>query len=354
MGRPGKLARPTIYDVAREAGVSKSLVSLVLNGSHLVAEPKREAVQRAIEKLGYRRSRAAATLAGNRTRTVGLVIDDFSNPWFVELLAGIRHVMGPHGFHVAVREHYWDGERWINAIDGFLDTQVDALVVAAEPGREFGPLDVPVVLEGTRLHGIQGADHVASDQAHGVDLLMNHLRQAGHERIGHVTGEGGSAAKRLEAYLDFMARAGLEPRFAGIGRATNEDGGYLGAVELLREHPDVTALFAANDTMALGVRAALREAGREVPRDVALIGFDNSQLARSRFLDLTTVDNHAFDAGVACAEALMRRMSEPEAPPRTTSIPCRLVCRSTSSTARPTCGPRMPSSNAGCVLEGDA
>ena len=89
-------SRPTIYDVAREAGVSKSLVSLVLNDSELVSEPKRAAVKAAIERLGYRPSRAAANLAADRTYTVGMVIDDFENPWFVEILAGLRDQRARH------------------------------------------------------------------------------------------------------------------------------------------------------------------------------------------------------------------------------------------------------------------
>lgn len=147
-----------------------------------------------------------------------------------------------------------------------------------------------------------------------------------------MTGAGGAAAVRLEAYLEAMAAVGEAPRFAGRSNETNEDGGYAGAVELVRLHPDVTAVFAANDTMALGARAALREAGREVPRDVALIGYDNSHLARSRFLDLTTVDSHAYDAGVACGEAILRRLAEPDLPPAAVVVPSTLVVRSSSVT----------------------
>lgn len=331
MTRSSRQKRPTIYDVAREAGVSKSLVSLVLNGSDLVADAKREAVESAIRTLGYRPSRAAATLASNRTRTVGLAIDDFSNPWFVELLGGIRAVMGPAGFHVAVREHSQVGDLVLNAVEGFLDTQVDALVIAAEPLHDFDDLGIPTVLEGTRLHSVAGADTVSSDQRLGVRLLMEHLRALGHSRIGHVTGAGGSAAARCLAYVEAMESMGLEPCFTGLGNPTNEEGGYAGAVELLQRHPDMTAVFAANDTMALGARGALRDVGREVPVDASLIGYDNSRLARSKFLDLTTVDNRAFDVGVACAEALTRRLSDPEREPEDTVIPSKLVVRSSSA-----------------------
>ena len=332
MTPPSSTPRPTIYDVAREAGVSKSLVSLVLNDSPLVAEAKREAVRNAIRKLGYRRSQAASSLASNRTRTIGLVIDDFRNPWFVELLNGLRTTMGPHGVHVAVREHFTLEGTIMNAIEGFRDTQVDALVVAAEPGRDFEGLGIPTVLEGTRRNTIEGADLISSDQVQGVNLLLEHLCSLGHERIGHVTGAGGSADIRRKAYSDFMKSTGLEPLVEGFANPTNEEGGYLGTVELLQKSPGLTAVFVANDTMALGARAALRETGYEVPGDVSLVGFDNSQLAQSRFLDLTTVDNHAFDIGMACAEALLRRITDPGASPRQITIPTGLVIRTSSAT----------------------
>lgn len=324
-------SRPTIYDVAREAGVSKSLVSLVLNDSPLVSEPKRAAVKDAIARLGYRPSRAAATLATSRSRMVGLVIDDFQNPWFVALLNGVREVMGPEGFQVAVREHYQLGDRTMNAIEGFLDTQVDALLIAGEPRHRFDPPGIPTVLQGNRLHDIDGADRVAADEPLGVRLIMTHLRQRGHARIGHVTGVGGSAKVRLHAYLASMAATDGEPRYAGGGNETNEEGGYLGTLELLDRHPDVTAVFAANDTMALGARAALRERGLEVPTDVALAGYDDSLLAQARFLDLTTIDARGHDVGRACGEVLLRRLADPDKEPETLVIPTRLVVRSSTS-----------------------
>ena len=171
---------------------------------------KRDAVHRAIVKLGYRPSKAAANLAADRTSTVGMVIDDFQNPWFVEVLQGARAVLGPQGFHVAIREQYWVGDRFVNAIDGFLDTQVDGLLIAAEPGRDFKPLGIPTVVEGRRQNGVAGADSVISDQELGVGLVMRHLQSLGHRRIGHVTGVGGSAGHRLDAvsytHLDVYKR----------------------------------------------------------------------------------------------------------------------------------------------------
>ena len=222
------------------------------------------------------------------------------------------------------------GDRFVTAIDGFLDTQVDGLLIAAEPGRDFKPLGIPTVVEGRRQNGVAGADSVISDQELGVGLVMRHLQSLGHRRIGHVTGVGGSAGHRLDVYCRAMAAIDEPPRHAGERNPTNEEGGYAGTVELLRRYPEVTAVFAANDTMALGARAALREVGREVPSDVALVGYDNSLLARSRFLDLTTVDNRGFDVGVTCGEALLRRLAAPDAELQHIVIPSRLVVRSSS------------------------
>ena len=334
MGERGGGAKPTIYDVAERAGVSKSLVSLVLNGSPLVSDDKRAAVQIAIRELGYRPSRAAANLAANRTRTIGLVIDDFQNPWFVDLLRGLRLSLHNRGYHVAIREHFELGGKFFNAVTGFLDTQVDGLVIAAEPGADLPRIGVPTVVEGTRLHRVPGADEVKSDQETGVRLILDHLHSQGHIRIGHVTGAGGSARYRNAVYEQWMGERGVEPRVAGEGNPTNEEGGYLGGVALLAAHPDVTAILAANDTMALGVRAASREAGRSVPSDVALAGYDNSQLARSRFLDLTTIDPQGIEVGMACGAALLRRLEDPGAPRSRAVVQPSLIVRSSTDNSR--------------------
>ncbi|MFZ1282616.1 MAG: LacI family DNA-binding transcriptional regulator [Propionicimonas sp.] len=333
MGEPG--SRPTIYDVARVAGVSKSLVSLVLQGSQQVSSERRRAVVEAIEQLGYRPSRAAATLAGSRSRSVGVVIDDYSNLWFVGLLKGLRTVLDPLGYTVLVSDRHQAGPLRQDAVNSFLASQVDGVVIAAELGVEGEALPVPAVVAGTRLHSVAGADRIATDNALGVRLAVTHLVELGHRRIGHVTGVGGSARGRRNAYLAMMRELNEPARMAGLGELTNEAGGYRGAVKLLERYPEITALLAANDTMALGALAALREAGRSVPHDVSLVGYDNSPLAKARFLALTTVDVHNARVGRACAQALLRRMRDPEASPQVLTLPPTLVVRSSSAPLSP-------------------
>lgn len=329
MAKQSGRTRPTIYDVAREAGVSKSLVSLVLNESDLVSDGKRAAVRAAIERLGYRPSSAAAILAAQRSRTVGVLVDDYRNPWFVELLDGLRAALEPEGYHLTVAEQ--GAALADEALDGFLGSHVDALVVAAELIADHSELGVPTVVVGGRDHDVAGADHVFSNESLGVQMLLDHLFALGHRRIGHVTGRGGSARRRLDGYREWVRQHGLEVRVAGADNETNEDGGYLGTAELLRNHGDLTAVFAANDTMALGARAALREAGLDVPSDVTLAGYDDSLLARARFLDLTTVDSRNDEVGLAAGRALLQRFAEPDADAPPVIIEPVLVVRSSTA-----------------------
>ncbi|MFC5930705.1 LacI family transcriptional regulator [Cryobacterium melibiosiphilum] len=324
--------RPTIYDVARQAGVSKSLVSLVLRDSPGVSEKRRTAVLQAITELGYQPSRAAATLAGHHSRSIGVIIDDYRNMWFVELLEGIRHVMDAHGYHVTVSDQHSTGVLRQSALDGFLSMNVDGIVFAAEPGTEgIRPVGVPVVIAGARDTTMVGADIVRNDDALGARLAVDYLVGLGHRHIGHLTAAGGSAARRREGYQEAVQAAGLTPHLAGLGGPATEEGGYQACLALLRAAPELTAILAANDTMAFGALAALSEQGRAVPTDVSLMGYDNSPLAASRYLDLTTVDNRNFDVGVQAAETLLARITQndPAIPP--ISIPPALVTRSSTA-----------------------
>lgn len=328
--RPGP-ARPTIYDVARRAEVSKSLDSLVLRNSPLVSAARRAAVIEAIDALGYRPSRAASALASNRSRSIGVLIDDYRNLWFVALLDGIRAVFDEEGYHVGVSDLHARSGHASDPIAGFVSLHVDGLIIAAEPSN-LGPrdLEVPAVVVGGRALRIPGTDVVANDDRAGAALAVGHLRSLGHTRIGHVSDMGGAAKLRREGYADAMRAAGLEPITFGSHRATNEADGYAGTMDLLAEHPDVTAVFAANDTMAMGTFGALRDRGLAAPGDVSVMGYDDSPLAHSRLLDLTTVDDRSETVGRDAALALLTRLEDPSTPAGTTLVRPRVVERGTT------------------------
>ena len=201
---------PTIYDVARTAGVSKSLVSLVLRGSPSVSDARRTAVLAAVEQLGYRPSQAAATLAGATTRTIGVVLDDFRNLWFVSLLQGLQEGLAPHGFRIAVSDHTLNAHVEAGPLDGFLAMRVDGLVIATEPTPAMRvPEGLPVVVAGCRQGVVPGADVVANDDRLGARLATEHLVGLGHRGIGHLTGGGGAARLRAEGFAEAMAAAAI-------------------------------------------------------------------------------------------------------------------------------------------------
>jgi DNA-binding LacI/PurR family transcriptional regulator len=307
---PASRRAPTIHDVAAAAGVSKSLVSMVLRGDPGVTPARRDRVLAAVRAIGYRPNRAAAILAGHRTQTVGVVLDDYRNLWYVSLLCGIQEALAPHGLRVTVADTTLNAHIRTTPFDDLVSLRVDGIVIATEPSAALVVPDrLPVVVAGERSVAVEGSDVVANDERIGGRLATEHLLALGHRRIGHLTGSGGAAAVRASAYRSTMAAAGLASVVRGDGGTTEADG-YAAALDLFRDRPDVTAVFAANDTMAMGALGAARELGIRVPGDVSVIGYDDSPIAASPLLQLTTIDARSADVGRAAAEVLVRRLGE--------------------------------------------
>jgi DNA-binding LacI/PurR family transcriptional regulator len=341
----GKRARPTIYDVARRAGVSKSLVSLVLQGSPQVRENRRAAVLAAIAELDYRPSRAATVLASHRTKTIEVVIDDYRNLWFVGLIRGMQSELSGRGYYLTVTDIQLNAT--VGGGLGGLSTYVDGLVIAAEPQETtLQGWTGPTVVAGRRDSVPTGLDLIANDDDLGGQIAAEHLLSLGHRRIGHLTGSGGPARHRRAGFTKAMRKARLQPRVTGQHHGTSENDGYVAATELFDRFPDTTAIFAANDTMALGALAAIRERGHSVPEDVSLIGYDNSPLAQSRYLNLTSVDDQSEVVGAATARTLLARIDNPTTRPTATLIKPTLIRRGTTSASRPTLTRRTSESDA--------
>lgn len=329
-----KSRRPTIYDVAKHAGVSPSLVSLVLQNPARVSVKRREAVQAAISELGYRPSRAATALASSRTKSIGLVIDDYRNLWFVDLLRGMESALTEDGYRVMLADSRPGENRISDAVDGLLAMHVDGLVVAAEPGTSMlAGVGVPTVVAGWRNGVPAGADLITNDDDGGGGMAAGHLLELGHSRIGHLSGTGGAAGHRRAGFANRLRDAGADLRLAGEGGGTSEEDGYASACWLLDHHPDTTAIFAANDTMALGAFGAIKARGLSVPGDISVIGYDNSTLAKSRYLELTSVDNRSDVVGVDVAKTLLARIGNRAMAAQKKLIEPMLVIRGT--TARP-------------------
>lgn len=284
----------------------------------------------AIDELGYRPSRAATELASRRRNNVEVVIDDYRNLSFVELLAGIAAGLTGRGYHLSVAETSLNAQLGMGRPGSLLSTDLAGLIVAAEPDEALlARWTGPTVVAGWRATLPPGADLVANDDERGGRIAVEHLRGLGHRHIGHLTGAGGPARHRMAGYGSAMRAAGFIEHVAGT-RGTTEDDGYRAADRLLTENPELTAIFAANDTMALGALAALRVRKLAVPADVSVVGYDNSPLARSRYLAMTSIDDRSDVVGGEVAKALLERIDDETIEPRSTLVEPSLVIRATT------------------------
>src|SRR4051812_8101589 len=304
IGRP-----PTIRTVAARAGVSKSLVSLVLQNSPRVSDEKRQAVLRAVTELGYRPDPVARSLAERRTRTIGVILDDLSSPWWTEILDGLRLVLHQQG----LRPLLADGRTEPDAVEALSDLRVDGLVLVGTPTEsavaqwkaQGSPM--PTVVAGTRDPLVPEVDLVAHDDYRGGRLATTHLLELGHERIAHIVGVGESGRLRQAGYEASIADCGLRP-LSKQGDWTESAGRRI-ARELLESLDRPTAILAANDLSAIGVLDAADELGLVVPTDLSVVGYDNTAYSRLPRLSITTIDGHNEEVGQLAGRTLISRIA---------------------------------------------
>ncbi|MFI8167481.1 LacI family DNA-binding transcriptional regulator [Streptomyces sp. NPDC085931] len=306
---------PTIRDVAERAGVSKSLVSLVLRGSAQVRPEKRDAVLRAARELGYRPNAAARSLSERRTRTVGVLLNDLRNPWFVDLLDGLNSLLHAHGLRMLLADARLNRRTGQDPADPLLDLRVDGLVVVGtlpDPAALGAVAErMPVVLAGAREPVPPGVDQVAGDDERGARLVTEHLIGLGHRRIAHLAGFGAVGELRRRSFEATMRAHGLADGAVVEAGDMTEEGGYRATVRLLGRPDRPTAVFAVNDITCVGALSAAGELGLRVPRDLSLAGYDDTSLSRLRHLWLTTVDNAGHDVGRRAARFLLDRLERP-------------------------------------------
>ena len=324
--------RPTLHDVAARAGVSKSLVSLALQGSPKVAPASREAILAAADELGYRPNRTASSLVRQRTHTIGVHILDLHNPVFAEILDGVQEGVRRHDYSTLLVTGNADPVAERTEITRLLESRIEGLVLIAHrlSDEDLASIarEVPTVVVTWRTDSVAGLDSVAGDDLAGARLAVEHLVALGHERIAHVSGgDNRIARERRTGYEQAMADHGLRPLV--VDGAFTEQGGYAGAEAAVDE--GATALVVANDLAAIGALAALRARGLRVPGDVSVVGYDGMRLLDS--LDLTTVAQPLADMGRIAADLLMERIATPGGPSTHRLVETRLVPRGSSGPA---------------------
>ena len=300
----------TIYDVARQAGVSPATVSRVLNGSGRVAAATRRRVEAAVAQLGYEPNRVARSLATSVTHTLALLLPDITNPFFPALVKGVQLLAEERRYTLLLGHTGADPEREEAYLRVLRGKRVDGVILVGltlDGRRIRGALgEVPVVVL-DRPVDLPGAAVVRVDHRGGAFLAVRHLLELGHRDIAHVAGPRDLAVsrERLEGYREALAEAGLPYRPELVVEADfTEEGGYAAVRRLCAAGP-FTAVFAANDLSAIGVVAALRERGLAVPDRVSVVGFDDIHLCAYTVPTLTTVRQPAYAMGRQAAELLI-------------------------------------------------
>jgi LacI family transcriptional regulator len=305
-----------ILDVALKAKVSIATVSRVVNESdHKVNAATREKVQAAIRELDYRPNALAKGLLMKKTMTIGIIIPDISNPYYAEIVRGIQDTADRAGY--AVMLHNTDGkqERIIRHIYLLREKSVDGVIFSGGIINGYETLSVLKELkERVVVVGRHEVDFpaVMVDNMGGATQAVQHLIDLGHRRIGCLAGpeDSTTAADRLTGYRNALAQNGmtLDKRLVRRGAWTPESG-YQLARQLLEGNEAPTAVLCANDRMAFGAIKAARELGLNIPKDLAVVGFDNVPLGSYFDPPLTTVEIPMYDIGTAAMQMLIDLLS---------------------------------------------
>lgn len=336
----------TIRDVARLAGVSVATVSRVLNASAVVQPDTRQRVLRAAEELRFHPNNAARSLSTQRTHALGVILPDLYGEFFSELLRGMDQRAQRERHHLLVSSSHHEPSG-LHAAVRAMQGRVDGLLVMA-PDVDGGvlldllPRGVPtVLLNGASLHELpETVRSIAVDNFAGARAMTRHLVSLGHRRIGFISGAVGNvdASAREEGHRAALREARLPCRAELCVRGDfSEQGGWRGATALVALPHPPTAIFCANDAMAIGALSALRAADVDVPARMAVVGFDDIPVAKFLYPPLTSVRVGIADFGERAVTLLLDALSG-RAPPGVESR--RDVC-ATTVVVRASCGPRL-------------
>ncbi len=328
MSRP-----PTIHDVARRAGVSKSLVSLVIRDAPNVSDARRRAVKKAAKELGYRPNAAAKSLVRGRSFVIGVLVADLHDPFFADVIDGVDQRATEADYRSLLNTGARSARRELAAVDTFLQLRVDGLILVGSllEAKHIATIaeSVPVVLA-SRATRLASVDCIVTDDKAGAIMATDHLISLGHRAIAHISGGPGAGARqRRVGYEAAMRAAGLQSRIRVAAGDFTEEAGARAASRLLRTK--ATAVFAANDFSAIGAMSRFEERGRKVPDDISLIGYDNSSLSHLGHIDLTTIDQPRAAMGSLAVELLLERMIDGRDEPRRITLAPSLVVRSTTA-----------------------
>jgi LacI family transcriptional regulator len=325
----------TLHDIASNSGVSKSTVSLVMQGSPLVAESTRKRVQESAQKLGYVYNRAAASLRSRQTGNLGFIVSSVSNPFFAELTNGVEQFLGIEGKTVLLGQHSEDHGAQERLINSMLESRVDGLIIVPAYGTTSNEisrlltLNIPTVLLTRRIPKVN-LHYIGSDNVSGAYEAVRHLIAHKRKNIVLIGGRVGTPAH--DERVDGLTRAIQEEKIPAsrirvLGDSATRQAGFDAAKELIASGIDNVGILAYNDIVASGILAAFRESKFKVGKDVSVISIDDIESSKFESPALSTVDVNAPELGRKAAESLLELIAGEAKVKKTVFLNNKLIIR---------------------------
>lgn len=335
---PSPAGPSTLMDVARQAGVSPSTVSRILNGTAKVSDDKREAVLAAIAKMNFAPNQMAQGLKKGRSLTIGIVVQDISSPFFDETLRGVDDGLKGTGYASVIVSGHWNADEEAERIRLLLARKVDGIILLSGRISDETVLGFssqrPIVSTGRALQTRTALGFKINNE-YGAYLAVRHLIELGHRRIAFISGPANNmdAEERLAGYRRALEEANIDadPHLIVEGNY-HEASGMMAMNRLFDTHQQFTAVFAANDLSAYGARLALYRKGIRVPDDISLVGFDDLPGSSYTTPPLTTIRQPLYDIGRIATHALLRIISGEDA--QGEIPPLELIVRETTRRVR--------------------
>ncbi|HVU10629.1 MAG TPA: LacI family DNA-binding transcriptional regulator [Phototrophicaceae bacterium] len=312
--------RITMKDVAQRADVSIKTVSRVVNGEGEISEATSRRVQEVIDELGYRPNRMARGLVTQRTNSIGLVVPNINNPFYPEVAEAVMSTARVSQHHMLLCSHENNYQEQQAILDSLVAQGVDGIIIfpalhGVEPLIRFSKSFSPLVVVNHEVDH-PGIGVVRADIVKGAARAVEYLVGKGHRQIGMIKAERSPANRRWreQGFKQALAAHQLDFRetalVAGDSAASDIDGGYAAARELLTRHPDITAIFCYNDLMAIGAVRACQDMSRRVPEDCAIVGFDDITMASIVRPALTTIRINKYELGAEAARQLLMLLDD--------------------------------------------
>lgn len=308
----------TIYDIAKKAGVSITTVSRVINNHPYVHEETRQRVKQVLEETNFIPNSNASSLVRKTTNTLAVIVPDITNNFFTTLLRGIEDKANENGFAVIFGNTDENSTKEYSYLHTFMERRVDGLIIdpVLEQSKNLKSIikrEIPVVLIDREINNLQ-IDYVGSNNSKGAEDLVHYLIESGHRRIALISGASEISVyrQRLEGYKTAQQKAGLSIDHKMIlrGEKPNQETGYLLTKTLLKNTSMPTAIFAANNFLAIGAFRALREAHLEVPKDTSVVCFDAADTDATLNPFFTSMVQPVYTMGQMAVELLIRRLKQ--------------------------------------------